>query len=141
MLIENCLVFSRASSGNKYLAPNFQVKEFACKDGSDPVFINPLIPVVCQIVRNWFGYAFEPNSAYRTITHNKSEKGAANSLHIFANAVDIPAHTGKASPKQLYDFLDRLCGNTCEIGLYNWGVHFALTKKKKRFTDSAYKGG
>lgn len=133
------LVFSKSKDGAINLTDNFKVREFACKDGSDPVFINVMLPLICQAVRNWFGKAFTPNSAYRTITHNKAQGGVANSYHIHGRAVDIPTPAG-STPKELYDFLDKLCGESCEIGLYSWGVHVAITDGKKRFTDSSYKG-
>lgn len=138
-LTEMCYTFSKRVSGNMKLTKNFKVKEFSCKDGSDPVFVNILIPAICQVVRNWFDYPFSPNSAYRTITHNSNEGGANSSFHVYANAVDIPA-SGKVTPKELYTFLDRLCGESCEVGLYSWGCHVGITETKKRFIDKSYKG-
>ena len=76
--------YSVAKHGDMYLAPNFKVKEFACKDGSDAVFINVLIPLVCQIVRNQTGKGFTPNSAYRTVTHTKPVKGPQNRTTFMA---------------------------------------------------------
>ena len=32
--------YSKAKDGNKKLSTNFKVKEFACTDGSDPIFID-----------------------------------------------------------------------------------------------------
>lgn len=125
-------VYSRRTDGNVYLTPNFQVKEFACKDGTDPVIVNALLPFICQAVRNWFGYAFTPNSAYRDLTHNKKEGGSSSSYHVYGLAVDIPAKDGKATAAELYEFLDRLCGNCCELILYDWGVHIAVNRTKKR---------
>lgn len=127
-------VFSRSRDGSRYLAPNFQVREFACQDGSDPVFIHPLLPVICQAVRNYFDYPFSPGSAYRTVSHNASEAvgGAAGSNHIYGLAVDIPV-SGKVTARQVYDFLDRLLGNWGELGLYSWGVHVGMSNTKKRF--------
>ena len=43
--------YSVAKHGNMYVAPHFQVKEFRCKDGSDPIFLNVLIPFICEAVR------------------------------------------------------------------------------------------
>lgn len=129
--------FSKAAHGHMNLTTNFKVGEFAPQDGTDPIIINPLIPLICQIVRNWFGYPYAPNSAYRTVAHNKSVKGAATSFHIYGKAVDIPAK-GSVTPKDLYDFLDRLFGNCMELGLYDWGVHVGICLKKKRYTDKKY---
>lgn len=134
-----CFTFSKKNDGNNNITNNFTVKEFACKDGSDPVFINAAIPLICQAVRNWFGYPYSPNSAYRTPHHNAASGGSVGSFHIYGKAVDIPAGAG-VTPKELYDFLDKLCGNSCEIGIYNWGVHVAITGTKKRFIDKSYKG-
>ena len=33
-------VYSLARDGSRYLSKNFQVKEFRCRDGSDPIFID-----------------------------------------------------------------------------------------------------
>ena len=129
------LAYSKEKEGGMNLTDNFKVREFACKDGSDTVFVNIMIPLICQAVRNWFGKAFTPNSAYRTITHNKAQGGVAHSYHVSGRAVDIPTPIG-STPKELFDFLDKLCGESCEIGLYSWGVHVAVTDGKKRFTGS-----
>lgn len=128
------LAFSRGKEGSLNLAPNFQVWEFACRDGSDPVFVHPLLPPICQAVRNYFGYPFSPSSAYRTVSHNasKSVGGAAGSNHIYGRAVDIPV-SGDVTPQEVYDFLDRLFGNWGELGLYSWGVHVGISETKKRF--------
>lgn len=140
-IIDRYRIFSRSQDGAGKLTTNFVAKEFACQDGSETIVVNELVPVVCQIVRNWFGYSFTPNSAYRTVAHNKNVGGASRSNHIYGLAVDIPAKSGKCTPRELYNFLDKLFSDSCEIGLYNWGVHFAATKEKSRFTDSTYKGG
>lgn len=126
--------FSLAKDGATYLTKNFQVKEFACQDGSDPVFIHPQVPAWCQLVRDTFGYPFTPNSAYRTVSHNAKPDvgGAARSLHLYGKAVDIPAK-GSTTPQMLYDFFDALLGNSGELGIYVWGVHVAVSEKKNRF--------
>ncbi len=125
-------IYSRAKDGSLRLTPNFQVREFACQDGSDPVLIHEQIPWICQAVRNYFDMPFTPNSAYRTITHNEKVGGAAGSNHIYGRAVDIPV-SGKVSPQEVYDFLDRLMGEQGELGIYSWGVHVGISDTKKRF--------
>lgn len=137
--VEQAMVFSKAADGELYITPNFQVKEFACKDGSDVVVIHPYIPHICQIVRNKFNMPFKPNSAYRTITHNKAEGGATKSNHIYGRAVDIPAKNG-VTPKQLYDYVNTLFGDWGELGIYSWGIHVGIQDNKERFTGSSYKG-
>lgn len=137
--VDYTMVFSKAKDGETNITTNFKVKEFACSDGSDTVIIHPIIPLVCQMIRNKFNMPFTPNSAYRTVAHNKSIGGATNSNHIYGRAVDIPAKNG-VTPKQLYDFVNTLLGEWGEIGIYNWGIHVGVQETKKRFTDNSYKG-
>ena len=137
--VEQAMVFSKSADGALYITPNFQVKEFACSDGSDVVVVHPYIPHICQIIRNKFNMPFSPNSAYRTISHNKSVGGATKSNHIYGRAVDIPAKKG-VTPKQLYDYVDKMFGDWGELGIYSWGIHVGIQDKKSRFTDKSYKG-
>ena len=130
--MEQAMVFSKATDGELYLTNNFQVKEFACSDGTDVVIVHPYIPHVCQLVRNKFNMPFTPNSAYRTVSHNKTVGGASKSNHVFGRAVDIPAKNG-VTPKQLYDYVDSLFGNWGEIGIYSWGIHVGIQDTKSRF--------
>lgn len=128
--------YSNKAYGELNLTPNFKVKEFACKDGSDPVIINILLPLICQAVRNWFGYPFTPNSGYRTITHNDKTGGSSSSLHIYGNAVDIPVpKSGGVTSVQLYAFLDKLLGDSCELIRYQWGCHVGIQEKKERLVN------
>lgn len=127
------LVFSLAEDGEKQLTKNFKVREFACKDGSDPVLIHPMLPVWCQAVRDKFGYSFSPNSAYRTVSYNAGIKDASpKSQHCYGRAVDIPANGG-TTPQQLYDFFEEILGDTGGLGLYSWGVHVDPRPVKSRW--------
>ena len=69
--------YSKAKDGNKKVAANFRVREFACTDGSDPIFIDTDLVKVLQKVRNHFGKAVTITSAYRTPTKNKAVGGQA----------------------------------------------------------------
>lgn len=126
------MVFSLAVDGNRQLTKNFKVREFACRDGSDPVFIHPVLPVWCQLVRDKFGYSFSPNSAYRTVSYNAKIGGAAKSKHCMGLAVDIPAKEG-TTPQQLYDFFEECLGDSGGLGIYSWGVHVDPRKTKSRW--------
>ena len=130
--VNETLVYSKAKDGELYLCNNFQVKEFACQDGSDPVVIHPFIPFICQMVRNKFNMPFSPNSAYRTVSHNKAVGGAVNSNHLYGRAVDIPALNG-VTPQQLYDYVCTLLGEWGEVGIYNWGIHVGIQDTKNRY--------
>ena len=129
--------YSVAKHGNMYVAPHFQLREFRCRDGSDPVFLNILIPFICEAVRTWCGTPFSPTSAYRTVSYNSRSDvgGAARSNHIYGNAVDIPAVGGK-TPRELYAFLELIVGDTCELILYPWGCHLGIQNEKKRLIAS-----
>ena len=128
--------YSVAKHGNMYVAPHFQLREFRCRDGSDPVFLNILIPFICEAVRTWCGVPFSPNSAYRTTSYNKKIGGAERSNHIYGNAVDIPASGGK-TPQELYNFLETLVGDTCELIIYSWGCHLGIQNTKKRLRGNS----
>ena len=114
------LVFSLAADGDKKLSEHFRVREFACNDGSDVVFIHPILPVWAEMARTING-PFRPNSAYRTVSYNAEIGGAKLSKHCQGLAMDIPALN--ATPQQLYDFFEEIMGDTGGLGLYPWGIH------------------
>ena len=58
--------YSLAKDGETYLSKNFQVKEFACEDGSDPIFVDSELVTVLQTIRDHFGAAVTINSGYTT---------------------------------------------------------------------------
>lgn len=68
--------YSYAKDGNRKLSANFAVKEFRCKDGSDPIFIDDELVTLLQKIRDHFGKSVTITSAYRTAAHNKAVKGA-----------------------------------------------------------------
>lgn len=82
--------FSLKKDGNTLISPNFKVKEFACKDGSDTILIDTdFVRTVLQDIRNHFNSPVTINSAYRTPTYNKKVGGATNSYHMKGQAFDI----------------------------------------------------
>ena len=84
-------VYSLERDGEKSLSKNFKVKEFRCKDGSDPIFIDSELVEILQKVRDHFGKPVIINSAYRTAAYNLSKKvgGAKFSQHQYGKAADI----------------------------------------------------
>ena len=74
-------VYSKSKDGNKKLSANFKVKEFACLDGTDTIFISDELVKILQKVRTYFGRAVIINSAYRTEAHNKKVAGSEDSQH------------------------------------------------------------
>lgn len=83
--------YSLRLSGEKHLTTNFQVKEFACHDGSDKVLICQETVDILQAVRDYFGKPVYINSGYRTPEYNArpSVGGAKNSQHVKGTAADI----------------------------------------------------
>ena len=45
-------VYSLAKDGSKKLSANFAVREFRCKDGSDPIFIDSELVELLQKIRS-----------------------------------------------------------------------------------------
>ena len=124
-------VYSKSKDGNKSLSANFKVKEFACKDGSDPVFISPELVEVLQKIRSHFNKPVNINSAYRTPTHNKKEGGAAYSQHLYGTAVDIKV-TG-VTPKQVAQYAETLLSGRGGIGIYSNFTHIDVREIKSRW--------
>ena len=88
--------YSYAKDGNRKLSANFAVKEFRCKDGSDPIFIDDELVTLLQKIRDHFGKSVTITSAYRTAAHNKAVKGATYSQHCYGKAADIDDFCRKA---------------------------------------------
>lgn len=114
--------YSLAKDGEKYVTKNFQVKEFACSDGSDPVFIAQTLPMVCQYIRARVGKAIKINSAYRTPGKNESVGGAEFSQHLYGTAADLATPKGW-TPAQLALVAREVMPDWGGVGIYSWGIH------------------
>lgn len=125
------MVFSLAADGEKYVSEHSQVKEYACNDGSDVVFIHAIQPVWFEAARTING-PFCPNSAYRTVSYNASIKDASpKSKHCMGIAMDIPAKN--ATPQELYDLFEDIMGESGGLGIYDWGIHVDYRPIKSRW--------
>lgn len=81
--------YSFAKNGNRRLAPDFKVREFRCKDGTDTVMVDETLTVVLQCIREHFGKPVTITSGYRTPAHNAAVGGAKSSQHLLGRAADI----------------------------------------------------
>ena len=82
--------FSLSDHGSNFsLSENFNLIEFASKDGADEVLVHPALIEGLEEIRKHFGLAIFVTSGYRTESHNRKVKGVANSRHKFGLAADI----------------------------------------------------
>lgn len=81
--------YSLARDGSRRLAPDFQVRELRCRDGTDTVMVDEVLTVVLQCIREHFGKAVTITSGYRTAAHNAAVGGAKSSQHLLGRAADI----------------------------------------------------
>lgn len=118
------------TDANENVGEHFKVKEFACKDNSQVVFIDDYLVSILDILRNQVGKPVHINSGYRTPTRNSSIGGAKYSYHMRGQAADIRADG--ISPKELADKLNRIVPNECGIIVYKGWVHIDTRTKKYR---------
>ena len=123
--------YSKAKDGNKKLSTNFRVREFACTDGSDPIFVDSDLVNVLQKVRTHFGKAVTITSAYRTPTHNKKVGGTLYSQHLYGRACDIKVKDTK--PKTVAAYAETLLKNKGGIGIYSTFTHIDVRTTKSRW--------
>ena len=127
----NVNVYSKNKNGTTYLSKNFRVKEFACKDGSDPIFIAPELVELLQKIRDHFGRPVVINSGYRTARYNKSCGGATYSQHLYGTAADIKV-TG-VTPAKVAEYAETLMPNSGGIGIYKTFTHVDVRSVKARW--------
>lgn len=136
--------YSLAADGDKKLTANFKVKEFACADGSNVIFIDDRLPALLQKVRDHFGRKVTITSGYRTVYYNgtvlpkRGVKTSKNSQHLYGMAADIQVEG--VEPVVVAAYAETLLPNTGGIGLYpkksgrahGW-VHIDVRKVKSRW--------
>lgn len=123
--------YSKAKDGNKKLSANFRVKEFACTDGSDPIFIDTELVNVLQKIRNHFGKSVTITSAYRTPSKNKGVGGTNYSQHLYGKAADIKVKG--IAPKTVSAYAEKLLPKKGGIGTYSTFTHIDVRATKARW--------
>ncbi len=114
------------------LTRNFNLIEFACKDGTPvPEKLVPNVKALAeqlQVIRDEIGEPIHILSGYRTPSHNTSVGGAKASQHLQAKAGDLT--TKKYSPKELHTKIERLIKagklKNGGLGLYRGFVHYDI---------------
>lgn len=117
------------TDGNVKLARHFKVKEFACRNGSQVVFIDEYLVSVLDILRHKIGKPVIITSGYRTPEWNAKCGGAKYSYHMRGMAADI--RVDGISPKELANKLNEIVPDECGIIVYNNWVHFDVRTGKK----------
>jgi len=121
------------------LTNNFNLSEFACKDGT-PVPSELLDNVTelaknLQVLRDFIGLPIKINSSYRTPSHNKAVGGASKSQHLLAKAADIKVSGMK--PADLAQIIEGLIdmGKMKQggLGVYNTFVHYDIRDTPARW--------
>lgn len=123
--------YSKDKDGNKKLSTNFKVKEFACSDGSDPIFIAPELVTVLQKIRSHFGKSVTVTSAYRTPSRNKAVGGTEFSMHLYGCAADIKV--AGIAPKTVAQYAEKLLSDKGGIGSYSTFTHIDVRQTKARW--------
>lgn len=124
-------VYSYTKDGTKFLSSNFRVREFRCKDDTDPIFVDSDLVDILQKVRDHFGKAVTITSAFRTASHNKKVGGATYSQHLYGKAADIKV--SGVVPSVVADYVETLMPGTGGIGRYSTFTHVDVRKVKSRW--------
>lgn len=128
--------YSLLKNGNLKLSEHFKVREFRCRDGSDPVFIDTELVEILEKIRTHFNKPVTITSAFRTASWNAKQKNAAKySQHLYGKAADIQVQG--ISVEQVYAYADKLLAGRGGVGIYppglgraNGWVHVDVRKKR-----------
>ena len=124
--------YSLAADGDRQAAPHFKVREFACKDGSDPVFVSPRLAGVLEAIRTHFGAPVTITSGYRTPAHNAATRGSSpRSQHLYGLAADIQVEG--AAPAAVAAYAETLLPDAGGIGIYGTFTHIDVRPQKSRW--------
>lgn len=118
------------TDANKKVGEHFKVREFACKDGSQVVFIDSYLVTILDILRDQVGKPVYINSGYRTPTRNKAVNGAKYSYHMRGMAADIRIEGMTA--KEIANKLNEIIPTSCGIIEYASWVHVDTRPNKYR---------
>ena len=113
-----------------YITRNFQLEEFASKDGACfPLEVIDNIKLLAenlQVIREEVDKPMSITSGYRSPAHNRKVGGATNSYHVRGMAADL--RVSGLTPVQLVGIIDKLQkeGKIARGGLkaYSTFVHY-----------------
>ena len=127
------------------LTKNFNLKEFASKDGAvtpEPVIKNlQELAENLQMLRDFLGISLHINSGYRSPAHNKKVGGAKFSQHVEGKAADISS--SKFTPDQIHAAILKLISEgkmkDSGLGIYDSFVHYDVRDNKARWDLRTHK--
>lgn len=133
--------YSLKNDGRKQLSAHFQVREFACKDGSDTIIINQdLITVLEKLFSQLNAKAINITSGYRTPSHSVKVGGYSTDQHTKGNAADIKCkkQDGSLFSSQEITIALEEIGHSGGVGLINKqnSVHVDVRGKKCWFDET-----
>ena len=80
------------------------MREFACRDGSDPIFVEEELAALLEAIRLHFGCPVAITSGFRTAAHNASIPGASpHSQHLYGRAADFRVEGVSVAEAAAYD--------------------------------------
>ena len=138
-VLDGVNVYSKRELGEYFFTidgrvSNFQVKEFACHDGTNEILIDGTLVRTLQKCRDKYGVT-TINSAYRTPEYNKSIGGATNSQHCKGKASDTVCKG--ATPLELAMYAEAI--GLGGIGLYSSFTHIDTRDGKARWDSTSGK--
>lgn len=131
--------YSLSKEGYKQLSPHFRVREFRCRDGSDPIFVDEELVVLLQCIREHFGAKVYITSGYRTAAYNATLPGASKtSQHIQGRAADfwvegVPVATVAAYAEQLLPDRGGIGVYPPKAGRPTGWIHIDIRPEKSRW--------
>ena len=123
------------------LTRNFNLNEFASKDGADmppEVFKNVvLVAKNLQVLRDFVGQPIKVNSGYRSPAHNKSIGGASKSQHVKGKAADIviKGHKPEVVAEIIMELIKTGKMSQGGIGVYNTFTHYDIRGTAARWSN------
>ena len=124
-------VYSKSADGGKPLSAHFKVREFACHDGTDTVFVSPQLVDMLEKIRTHFGKPVLINSGYRTEVWNAKQGGSPKSQHKYGMAADI--RIAGVTPKQIAAYAEKLMPRSGGIGISDSFCHVDVRTVRSRW--------
>ncbi|WP_302826608.1 D-Ala-D-Ala carboxypeptidase family metallohydrolase [Anaerofustis stercorihominis] len=127
----NVKKYSKKKHGNKTVpgAPHFKIKEFACNDGSDAIYIDVDLAKKLEKIRVHFNKPAHINSGYRPPNYNLKVGGASNSYHTKGRAFDV--YIAGINPKTVAAYAESI--GIKGIGCYNRSIFVHIDSRPSKY--------